>query len=322
MTAYYNEHDAYPADWIENLAQANHISPGTVDRRDIRDVRPADLAGFTRTHFFAGIGGWDYALRLAGWPADTAVWTGSCPCQPFSAAGRRKGTRDDRHLWPEWFRLIAECRPPVVFGEQVASADGLGWLDAVCADLENAGYACGAADLCAAGAGAPHIRQRLYFVAHTPRERHERVGMELLAGQPRQENAQTQRRGQDGLADALPAGRPERRPESGDRPSAGGSSNGDVVHADEPRPQGRIERGHGTDERLAGPAGLGFWSAADWIPCRDEKRGVVGRPVEPGTFPLAHGVPGRVGRLRAYGNAIVPQVAAIFIRAVMEDLHL
>ena len=167
MTAYYNEIEAYPAAWLVNLAKAGHIAPGTVDNRSIVDVQPDDVSKFTQAHFFAGIGVWSYALRLAGWPDDRPVWTGSCPCQPFSAAGKRGGTDDPRHLWPEWFRLIRECRPPVIFGEQVASKDGLAWLDLVYADLESAGYAVAAFDLCAAGAGAPHIRQRIYFVAHT-----------------------------------------------------------------------------------------------------------------------------------------------------------
>ena len=57
----------------------------------------------------------------------------------------------------------------------------------------------------------------------------------------------------------------------------------------------------------------GFWSDADWLGCRDGKF----RPVEPGTFPLANGIPARVGRLRGYGNAIVPQVAAEFVKALM-----
>src|SRR5690606_31057001 len=137
-----------------------------VDTRSIEDVTPNDLQGYTQCHFFAGIGGWPLALRLAGWPDDRPVWTGSCPCQPFSQAGKGAGFADERHLWPAFFHLIEQCRPSVVFGEQVASKDGLAWLDLVQADLEGAGYACGAADLCAAGVGAPHIRQRLYWVAN------------------------------------------------------------------------------------------------------------------------------------------------------------
>jgi DNA (cytosine-5)-methyltransferase 1 len=165
MSAYYNEHDAFAAQWLRNLIAAGHIAPGDVDERSICDVQPADLAGYRQCHFFAGIGVWSHALRSAGWSDDREVWTGSCPCQPFSAAGKRGGIADERHLWPEFFRLIAERRPNVVFGEQVASPDGLAWLDAVSSDMEGAGYAFGAVDTCAAGFGAPHIRQRLYFVA-------------------------------------------------------------------------------------------------------------------------------------------------------------
>ena len=164
MAAYYNEHDPYAAQWIRNLIAAGHVAPGEVDERDIRDVHPDDLRGFTQCHFFAGIAVWSHALRSAGWEDDRPVWTGSCPCQPFSAAGRRGGTADERHLWPHWFHLIAECRPPAVLGEQVASKDGLAWFDLVQADLEGAGYAVGASDLCAAGFSGAHIRQRLYFV--------------------------------------------------------------------------------------------------------------------------------------------------------------
>lgn len=166
MTAIYNEIEAYPAAWMRNLITAGYIAPGTVDVRSIVDLAPEDVRGATQAHFFAGIGVWSHALRLAGWPDDRPVWTGSCPCQPFSTAGRGGGFDDERHLWPEWFRLIRECRPPVVLGEQVASPAGLGWFDAVRADLEGAGYAVGVADLCAAGAGASHARARLYFMAH------------------------------------------------------------------------------------------------------------------------------------------------------------
>ena len=87
---YYNENDPYAAQWLRNLMAAGHIPEGCVDTRSILDVQPEDLAVFTQCHFFAGIGGWPLALRLAGWPVDKPVWTGSCPCQPFSVAGKRK----------------------------------------------------------------------------------------------------------------------------------------------------------------------------------------------------------------------------------------
>jgi DNA (cytosine-5)-methyltransferase 1 len=163
MTAYYNEIDPKAAAWLRELIKQGHIADGVVDERSIIDVTPDELRGFTQCHFFAGIGVWSYALRSAGWADDRPVWTGSCPCQPFSTAGRQGGFDDERHLWPHWHHLISQCQPAIVFGEQVASKDGLGWLDLVSTDLDATGYAFGAADLCAAGIGAPHIRQRLFF---------------------------------------------------------------------------------------------------------------------------------------------------------------
>ncbi|RWO06353.1 MAG: DNA cytosine methyltransferase [Mesorhizobium sp.] len=171
MTAYalYNEIDDYAADWLENLIKADLIAPGIVDRRSIEDLRGDDLRGFRQVHFFAGIGVWSYGLRRAGVSDDTALWTGSCPCQPFSAAGQGGGVDDERHLWPAFLHLIRECRPERVLGEQVASKDGLGWLDLVQTDMEAEGYAIGALDTCSAGSGAPHIRQRLRFFAYNLR---------------------------------------------------------------------------------------------------------------------------------------------------------
>jgi DNA (cytosine-5)-methyltransferase 1 len=182
MTAYYNEIDPYAAQWLRNLIAAGHIAPGDVDERSIVDVQPDDLKGYTQCHFFAGIGGWSYGLRLAGWSDDRRVWTGSCPCQPLSSAGKQKGHLDERHLWPAFFNLITECQPSVVFGEQVASPIGLRWMSAVRSDLEGDRYACGIASVPGFIAGAPQQRQRLYWVA-----RSNRAGLDRFTKQDEQQ---------------------------------------------------------------------------------------------------------------------------------------
>lgn len=129
MTAYYNEIEPLKAEILREAIKAGAIAPGEVDERSIADVRPDDLRGFTQCHFFAGGGFWSLALRQAGWPDERPAWTASTPCPSFSAAGKGLGFSDPRHLWPEVERLARVHRPAVLFGEQVASAIGHGWLD-------------------------------------------------------------------------------------------------------------------------------------------------------------------------------------------------
>lgn len=348
---YYNEWDSKAAAWLRELIRCGHLPDGEVDERSIADVDPGDLAGFRACHFFAGIGGWPYALRLAGWPDDRPVWTGSCPCPPFSAAGKghecpscgskralshpfitagwvcldceHEWRGDTRHLAPELIRLIGQCRPPVVFGEQVASAAGRVWLASLRAVLERVGYATGAADLCSAGFRGAHIRQRLYFgavrLADAEGDRGERESERFrskafepeprwawqssrLVGCERPQNC-------GGLAHAdgghtCEAGSVQRGREHGCQPQDGGAlrSGGGGPRADVGR-------------SASGPrAPLYGWHDADWLRCRDGKW----RPVEPGAFPLADEIPARVVRLRGYGNAIDPEVAAAFIEAFDE----
>jgi len=293
---YYNENDPKSAAWLRELIVCGHIPMGVVDERSIEDIKPADLAGYTQCHFFAGIGGWSLALKLAGWPNSRSVWTGSCPCQPFSAAGKGTGFADERHLWPTWFHLISQCQPAIVFGEQVEAAIKHGWLDLVQDDLEACGYAFGAAVLPAASVGASHIRSRGWFVA-------ERLADSTFgrSGTGLCDREQIGQRG-DELADNCATDRLDNSPGQGpQKHSASGPCAGGGIGR-----SGEINR--------PDPFNL-HWSNPDWLFCRDGKW----RPVEPGTQPLAHGVPARVGRLRGYGNAVVPQVAAEFIRSVMYE---
>lgn len=351
--AYYNENDPYCAQWLRNLVSDNLIAPGYVDERDIRDVRPVDLEPYAQFHFFAGIGGWSAALRLADIPDNFPVWTGSCPCQPFSAAGKAGGFADERHLWPDWFHLLRVCRPAIVLGEQVASKAGLAWYDLVRADLENEGYAVGAADLCAAGVGAPHIRRRLWFVAMDDAVRN---GRQAVGRHHGAQCAPAERSGEVvTLADALHGLPGERREFQGASGAHEGEASeqgrngvsashrgadssmrygagGELAHAVGNRRQnGRIIQQQ-LETQSAGIFGDASqrsrrtsWTDCDWLPCADGKA----RPVEPGTFPLVDGVSfklgsggafegkSRQGMLRGYGNAIVPQVAAEFIRAAL-----
>jgi DNA (cytosine-5)-methyltransferase 1 len=373
MTIYYNEIDEFAAEILRNLIAAGLIAPGVVDTRSIEDVHPSDLKGFTQCHFFAGIGGWSLALRSAGWADDRSVWTGSCPCQPFSAAGQGAGFADERHLWPAFHHLIRERKPAIVLGEQVASKDADPWIDLVHTDLEALGYAFGAVPFPSAGVGAPHIRDRLYWVAHADGSTGDK-GRANVRGradgsdaQPRPGSGGSSLSGRLGDTD-----HPRLEGHAGNGGAAGrqgqersvAAAGVSVRLADDARggrreecedaggiAVGNIEEGlaaglvHGGADSRTGPTN-GFWRDADWLGCRDGKW----RPVEPGTFPLAHGLPAglgslssglrglvevagldgeslrsaksfRVGALRGYGNAINAEVAQVFVEIVMESIH-
>lgn len=387
MKAAYNEHDSYAAQWLRNLVQRQLIAPGDVLECSIVDLTPNDLRKYAQVHLFAGIGIWSASLRDVGVRDDEPFWTASCPCQPFSAAGKGNGFADERHLWPATFHLVEQCRPVRIAGEQVASKDGLAWLDLVQSDMEGAGYAFGAVDTCAAGFGAPHIRQRLYWVADDiVFERSDRSRSPCDGSKARRwvegpgEVARFCDAGVMGQSDssgrssrierAAPVGHGdpivaaggicqlvdstiERRQQIGAdaiRSVAGSGTEGRSArlavrssvselgdaerarlerlagHGDDGNQSGRNDAGadrhapassgvghNGGPPLAAGPTN-GFWSNPDWLFCRDGKW----RPVEAGTFPLAHGEQSRVGRLRAYGNQIVRPQAAAILKAWMD----
>lgn len=335
---YFNEHDKFAAQWLRNL-----FPEATVDDRDIQQVAAADVAGFRRCHFFGGIGGWEYALQLAGF--DGECWTGSCPCQPLSSAGKRAGEKDERHLWPEFYRLISECRPATIFGEQVASNDGLEWLDGVSLDLEELGYAVGASDLPAAGDGAPDPRQRFFWLAYAGCsivQRWRRCGQASSENGAVKGEAQQRKRRRADACDRCETDRMANSANIGTsaaeqarqlKTQRGGTVDG-LVHANGAGSFEGLET-TATDRHWDSVVAAGSWHHYRIIKCRDGKLRRIS--AQPGDEPLAYGIPrdlgrripelrsvaksarsNRVGRLRGYGNAIVPQLAATFIRAFME----
>ena len=318
----YNENEPFAISWLERLMERNLIQKGTIDGRSINDLTAADCG--PTSHFFAGIGGWAYALQLAGWNPARPVWTGSAPCQPFSIAGAGSGFSDSRHLWPIWYELIKECKPSVIFGEQTASKLGREWLAGVRSDLETLGYAVGAADLCAASVNAPHRRQRLYWVAHTRHggdrgrdglrdteaEPIDQTGTDAQSGQGREDQ------GWLGTLDVLTDGSSEYAGHDSVHglvnPLRGGASNPDTEAK---------QGSDGQDFRVSGQTGLSdFWDDYDIAECQSLDGTVQYRRVESGTLPLVDGIPSRLrtGLIKGYGNAIVPQLAATFIRSFLE----
>lgn len=171
------------------------------------------------------------------------VICGGYPCQPFSVAGDRRGQADDRHLWPEMARLVAECRPAWLIGENVAGHIDMG-LDDVLSDLEAMHYAARAFVIPACAVGAPHERTRLWIVAHSDGLRSQRRTITSCVGQ-------------------------------------GGS-----------------ER----SEQSARLVPSSFWLDISEAGLRGED----------------DGLPSKLHRLRALGNAVVPQIPEIIGRAILE----
>ena len=345
---YYNEMDEQKAEWLKVLIEWGELSDGEIDTRDMREVRPEDIRGFRRAHFCAGVGLWDLALQRAGWPEDREVHTASLPCQPFSTAGKGRGTDDARHLWPCFFDLFRECRPVVCFGEQVINGDpARAWFDRVAADLESQGYAVGACGIPAAGFGAPHQRHRLYFVAHPSQECHgtgeQGRRREHTDGGGNGELADTPY--SDGWEDEQERG-PERRV-ADSRPGEG-SDLGDTFgsglegHAGDERQPSKPGRPGAADPWQAVGAGSipGAWDRVEWVLCRDPQRGLVWRPIEPefaemasggaarlvrgsdrSTFPMVKGASARSLRIKGYGDGITVPVAEAFIRAYSAEVE-
>ena len=265
------------------------------------------------------------------------VICGGFPCQPFSHAGKRGGKDDDRDLWPEMLRVIREVQSPWVIGENVAGFINME-LDRTLSDLEDEGYACQTFDIPACGVGAPHIRHRVWIVAHAESKRkrsrqqskrNERAGSKFVESngsggdtiygsetKPEamahadSERFQEQRRPEPDAEEhgAIECGsRSIRGPDEQERHQEGGEATGrdsegtgpDVGHSNRNRCD---QRGQG----IAATGSDGVVRANRWEP-------------EPPVGRVAHGIPSRVDRLKSLGNAVVPQIPEILGRAILNS---
>ena len=227
---------------------------------------------------------------------------GGYPCQPFSTAGKRRGKEDDRHLWPEFSRLVAELRPSWVIGENVAGHISMG-LDDVLSDLEGQGYACRTFVIPACAVNLPHRRDRCWVVAHADSSERgqERGACDRLA---QQENS-IQRQGEEGAGGPSGSGEnvadTKRRRRQGSRLPihASDQAQGREGQAVEPV-NGRFGGERGAQSRLGRVVdGLSGWM--------DEPADRV-----------KAAVPDRAARLKALGNAVVPQIPELIGRAILE----
>lgn len=380
---FYNELDPGACNWIQNLMNAKLIPKGYLDRRSIKEVDVTErttVQKYTQAHFFAGIAGWPLALQLAGWPEEEKIWSASAPCPPFSSAGKKKACpecsggvlipcpvrsghfvccicqhawfADERHLWPDFRRLVALHRPSAIIGEQVASKDGLVWFAGIRAGLEALGYAVGGTSMCAPATGAPHIRQRIFWVA---------VAQPVGQGEGRSSQQEETRRGGDGPANNSTnssmahrdrfrlCGRKEpnekepaesqvsRRTDAGRR--AGGMGNSFMPGLSFQSRHGQIAGGSQPNRPASTPSA---WSDFYVVECENSKRRRIGT----GVGPLDYGIPAkmehllprlqklsedpgrtikiarknRIAQIKGYGNSIVPQLGALFVRACMDIL--
>lgn len=166
MTVYYNDIDPYCCKVLQKNIERGYLPQGEVDGRDIREVRAERLVGYRHIHLFAGIGGFPLGMARAGYPTRLRTITGGFPCQDISNAGKQVGIEGERSgLWKEMHRLIRDLRPDYAIMENVGALVNRG-LSTVLGDLASCGYDAEWQCLRASDFGAPHQRERVFIVAY------------------------------------------------------------------------------------------------------------------------------------------------------------
>lgn len=267
LGVYYNDLDPFACASIRRNIERGRLGAGLVDPRSIVEVQPADLAGFAICHFFAGIGGFELARLMAGWPDDRELWTGGFPCQDISCAGKGEGITGERSgLWFEFVRLIRACRPARLLIENVPALRTRG-ADEVLDGLEGAGYAARPIVVGAHAVGAPHRRQRVWIIC------------ELADGDGNRFNGTLRDSGAMAGAMRQTEGA-ESEPARVAHPTSIGSSLADADDRGQQQPQGSLggQRRRTGDGSASGLADSECDGRGQHQPARESQRGtVVGR---------------------------------------------
>jgi len=221
------------------------------------------------------------------------IVVGGYPCQPFSLAGVRRGDQDDRHLWPEMLRIIQAVRPTWVIGENVSGHIKLG-LDTVLENLESEGYSARTFSISASSIGANHKRERVWIIANLADS--QRLGR--TEGTKKSEEL-TREKSSDQF-DNRSEGRIESKPCQDVANSEGSNRNEHEINREHGKASSQEILGDGSSV-----SGVSTW----WS-------------VEPDVGRVAHGVPGRVHRLKCLGNSVVPQIPYVIglsIKKILEN---
>ena len=244
------------------------------------------------------------------------IITGGFPCQPFSIAGARKGTDDNRHLWPEMFRIIKEFKPRWVIGENVRGIiniqDGM-VFENVFTDLEGEGYEVRAFNIPAAAVGAPHKRERIWIVANARRS---------IRGEQSSRNKESARSGTYEKTEWSCNTSKIRGSSERTKTMANANINGTERNQSEDRERSRTQQ---SSQDVANASTGRRTLQEKQISTRgDSSKHQSWWEAEPDVGRVVDGLPGRVYRLRALGNSIVPQIAEEIGKAIMiaeQEIH-
>lgn len=264
---------------------------------------------------------------------DIDIITGGYPCQPFSVAGKQRAEKDPRHLWPEMFRLIKECRPTWVIGENVSGHIKLG-LDTVISDLESEGYSTRTFNIPASGVGALHQRQRIWTISHTNHSRRKDRSEQHRWQQTQSEERINSSLGSDTISHTNKCSSTITDPNCKDvhqqqgniqsssnkfiKEDFGGlrkdiSSTQDVAHTNSEGTQ-KLGQHNEMGSRVFENSSKSYTSSN-----KIGKENWWG--FEPRVGRVADGVPNRVDRIKCLGNSVVPQIPYLIGLSILKAIN-